>query len=75
MPQKFCSAMRKRRHEHLMDTLLKGGKLERLAQEIAARIIKERAQYHESLTSSAASINDTSSGRRGGLLSDLGTGE
>ena len=73
MPQNVWSAKRERQYKHIKDSLLEGGKSESLAQEIAARVNKERAQYGESLTSSASSINDMSSGRRGGLRSHQGS--
>jgi hypothetical protein len=75
MPQKTWSAKRERQYEHIKESLREGGKPESLAQEIAARVVnKERAQHGESVTASASSINDISSGRRGGLHSHQGAG-
>jgi hypothetical protein len=43
------------------------GDAEPLAEEIAARFVnKERARHGESVRASASSLNDISSGRRGG---------
>ena len=51
------------------------GEPEPLAEEIAARVVnKERAQHSESMEASPSSINDMSSGRRGGLRSHKGPG-
>lgn len=73
MQQKTWTAKRERQYAHIKDSLLEGGKPESLAQEIAARVVnKERAQHGESVSSSASSINDMSSGRRGGLRSHHG---
>ncbi len=75
MPQKVWSTKRERQYEHIKDSLLDSGKTESLAQEIAARVVnKERARHGESATASASSINDMSSGRRGGLHSHQGAG-
>jgi hypothetical protein len=75
MPTKTWSAKRERQYAHIKEALLKGGKAEPLAQEIAARVVnKERAQNGESVTASASSINDISAGRRGGLRSHHGAG-
>jgi len=75
MPQKAWSAKRERQYAHIKDSLLEGGKPEPLAQEIAARVVnKERARHGESVTASASSINDMSSGQRGGMRSHQGAG-
>ena len=75
MPQKTWSAKRERQYAHIKDSLLDRGKPEALAAEIAARVVnKERAQHGESVEASASSINDMSSGRRGGLRSHQGPG-
>lgn len=75
MPQKAWSAKRERQYVHVRDSLLERGKPERLAEEIAARVVnKERAQHGESVEASAASLNDMSAGRRGGLRSHQGPG-
>jgi hypothetical protein len=75
MPSTVWSAKRERQYAHVKDSLLEQGKAEPLAEEIAARVVnKERAQHGESATASASSINDISSGRRGGLRSHEGGG-
>jgi hypothetical protein len=75
MPQKAWSAKRERQYAHIKESLLEGGKPIALAEEIASRVVnKERAQHGESMTASASSINDMSSGRRGGLRSHHGPG-
>jgi hypothetical protein len=75
MPQGTWSAKRERQYAHIKDSLLERGKPEPLAEEIAARVVnKERAQHGESAEASPSSINDMSSGRRGGLRSHRGPG-
>ena len=75
MPQKAWSAKRERQYAHIKDSLLDQGKPQPLAEEIAARVVnKERAQHGESAQASPSSINDMSSGRRGGLRSHKGPG-
>ncbi len=75
MPQKAWSAKRERQYVHIKESLLGRGKPQPLAEEIAARVVnKERAQHGESLEASPSSINDMSSGRRGGLRSHKGPG-
>ena len=75
MPQNSWSAKRERQYDHIKESLIKTGRPEPLAEEIAARVVnKERAQHGESVTVSASSINDMSSGRRGGLHSHQGSG-
>ena len=75
MPQKTWSAKRERQYAHIKDSLLDRGKPEPLAEEIAARVVnKERVQHGESVEASPSSVNDMSSGRRGGLRSHQGPG-
>ena len=75
MPQKSWSAKRERQYVHIKDSLLARGEPQYLAEEIAARTVnKDRAQHGESMEASASSINDMSSGRRGGLRSHKGPG-
>lgn len=75
MQQKTWSAKRDRQYAHIKDSLLKSGRPQSEAQEIAARVVnKERAQHGESVTASASSINDMSAGRRGGSRSHQGSG-
>ncbi len=69
------SAKREREYTHIKESLLDRGKGEDLAEEIAARTVnKERARYGESMGASRSSIDDLSSGRRGGLRSHQGEG-
>ncbi len=75
MPQTTWSAKRERQYAHIKESLLERGKPKPLAEEIAARVVnKERAQHGESKEASASSLNDMSSGRRGGLRSHTGAG-
>jgi hypothetical protein len=75
MPQKAWSAKRERQYEHIKQGLRKAGRAEGTAEEIAARTVnKERARAGESATASRASLEDISSGRRGGLRSHRGPG-
>jgi len=75
MPQNAWSAKRERQYAHIKDSLIDRGKPQPLAEEIAARVVnKERAQHGESLQASPSSVNDISSGRRGGLRSHQGAG-
>ena len=75
MPQKAWSAKRERQYSHIKKSLIDRGKPQPLAEEIAARVVnKERAQQGESEEASPSSLNDMSSGRRGGLRSHKGPG-
>lgn len=75
MPQDSWSAKRERQYEHVKEGLEEHGRPEPLAKQIAARVVnKERARTGESRTASRSSINDISSGRRGGLRSHHGSG-
>jgi len=75
MPQNAWSAKRERQYAHIKESLIDRGKPQPLAEEIAARVVnKERAQHGESLQASPSSVNDISSGRRGGLRSHQGAG-
>jgi hypothetical protein len=61
---------RARQYEHIKESELEQGRPEDLAEEIAARTVnKERARAGESRERSRSSIDDISSGRRGGLRS------
>jgi hypothetical protein len=74
MPRAW-SAKRERQYEHIKEGLEAAGRSEDLAEEIAARTVnKERARAGEAKTASRASIDDISSGRRGGLRSHRGPG-
>ncbi len=75
MPQNTWSAKRERQYAHIKDSLLEHGKPALLAAEIAARVVnKERARHGEARQASPTSLNDISSGRRGGLRSHRGSG-
>ena len=73
MPRQAWSAKRERQYEHIKEGLEEQGRPEDLAEEIAARTVnKERARSGEAKTASRSSIDDISSGRRGGLRSHRG---
>ena len=75
MPQEAWSQKRERQYEHIKEGLLERGRSEDTAEEIAARTVnKERARTGEAQTTSRASTDDISSGRRGGLRSHRGSG-
>jgi hypothetical protein len=75
MPQQAWSAKRERQYKHIKEGLKERGKSEDTAEEIAARTVnKERARAGEAKESSRSSIDDISSGRRGGLRSHRGPG-
>jgi hypothetical protein len=61
---------RARQYEHIKESQLEQGTSEDRAEEIAARTVnKERARSGEARERSRSSIDDISSGRRGGLRS------
>jgi hypothetical protein len=75
MPQQAWSKKRERQYEHIKDGLRERGRSEGVAEEIAARTVnKERARAGEARSRSRASVDDISSGRRGGLRSHRGPG-
>ena len=75
MPQRAWSAKRERQYEHIKEGLEERGTNEDKAEEIAARTVnKERARHGETKEASRTSIEDISSGRRGGLRSHHGSG-
>ncbi len=75
MPQAGWSRKRERQYEHIKEGLRERGDSEDLAEEIAARTVnKERARSGESTMASKSSLDDISSGRRGGLRSHKGPG-
>ena len=75
MPPRAWSDKRERQYEHIKDGLTDRGRSENVAEEIAARTVnKERARAGESKTASRSSLDDISSGRRGGLRSHTGPG-
>jgi hypothetical protein len=70
MPQRTWSRKRERQYEHIKSSVKKRGGGTKKAKEIAARTVnKERARTGESRTTSKSSVQDLSSGRRGGLRS------
>ena len=75
MPQRAWNAKRERQYEHIKEGLEERGRSEDTAEEIAARTVnKERARAGEARTASRSSVEDISSGRRGGLRSHTGPG-
>src|SRR5881392_884810 len=75
MPQNAWSPKRERQYEHIKGSLEERGAGEEKAEEIAARTVnKERARAGEAKEASRTSIQDISSGRRGGLRSHRGSG-
>ena len=75
MPQRAWSNKRELQYEYIKEGLLKRGNAEGRAEEIAARTVnKERARAGEAYESSRTSTEDISSGRRGGLRSQRGSG-
>jgi plasmid stabilization system protein ParE len=75
MPVKAWSPKRERQYEHIKEGLEERGTSEDTAEEIAARTVnKERARAGEAKEASRTSIDDISSGRRGGLRSHSGSG-
>jgi hypothetical protein len=75
MPRRAWSDKRERQYEHIKESLLERGAGEGTAQEIAARTVnKERARHGEARETSRTSLEDISSGRRGGLRSHRGAG-
>jgi hypothetical protein len=75
MPQRAWSAKRERQYQHIKEGLRQRGEPEDKAEEIAARTVnKERARAGEARQASRTSLQDISSGRRGGLRSHRGPG-
>lgn len=75
MPQQAWSKKRERQYEHIKEGLRERGEDEDTAEEIAARTVnKERARAGEARQASKSSVDDISSGRRGGLRSHSGPG-
>jgi hypothetical protein len=75
MPQRAWNAKRERQYEHIKEGVLERGEDEDTAEEIAARTVnKERARAGEAEQVSRSSVDDISSGRRGGLRSHRGPG-
>jgi hypothetical protein len=69
------SPKRERQYEHIRESQQQRGTGTARAKEIAARTVnKERARSGESKSASRSSLNDISSGRRGGLRSHQGAG-
>jgi hypothetical protein len=75
MPPRAWNKKRERQYRHIEESLEQRGYDEDTAEEIAARTVnKERARSGEAKTRSRASVDDISSGRRGGLRSHKGPG-
>ena len=75
MPPRAWSPKRARQYEHIKESALERGEDEDTAEEIAARTVnKERARAGEAEEVSRTSVDDLSSGRRGGLRSHRGEG-
>jgi hypothetical protein len=75
VPQPGWTEKRERQYEHIKEGLLERGEREEKAEEIAARTVnKERARSGEAEQVSRSSVEDISSGRRGGLRSNRGPG-
>ena len=73
MPRGAWTAKRERQYEAIKEGLLERGRSEDTAEEIAARTVKKaRARAGEAREVSRSSIEDVSSGRRGGLRSHRG---
>jgi hypothetical protein len=74
MPLRIWRRKRERQYEHIKQSLKERGRSEDLAEEIAARTVnKERARAGEAKQASRTSVEDISSGRRGGLRSHSGS--
>ena len=70
MPQKAWSNKRERQYEHVKESAKGHGASTKRAKQIAAATVnKERARKGESRTASRSSVQDMSSGRRGGTRS------
>jgi hypothetical protein len=75
MPPRAWSRKRERQYDHIREGVQERGRSEDVAEEIAARTVnKERARAGESKQASRTSVEDISSGRRGGLRSHAGSG-
>lgn len=73
MPQAGWSNKRERQYQHIKQGLKKRGRKTDVAEEIAARTVnKERARHGEAKQASKSSIDDVSSGHRGGKRSHSG---
>jgi len=73
MPQDSWCDKRERQYQHFKESELKEGRATNVAEEIAVRTLnKEWARSGESSTASKTSLEDISSGRRGGLRSHHG---
>jgi hypothetical protein len=73
MPPRIWRRKRERQYEHIRESLREQGRSEDVAEEIAARTVnKERARSGEAKQAGRTSVEDISSGRRGGLRSHSG---
>lgn len=74
VPQERWSEKRERQYEHIRASVMKRGRSDGVAEEIAARTVnKVRAQSGESKSASTVSADDMSPNRRGGLRSHAGS--
>lgn len=75
MPQESWNAKRERQYDHIKKSVRRRGQSEDVAEEIAARTVnKERARAGEARNASRLSVEDMSSGERGGRRSHSGAG-
>jgi hypothetical protein len=75
MPPRTWNKKRERQYKHVKEGLRERGRSEETAEEIAARTVnKARARSGEARQRSRTSVDDISSGRRGGLRSHRGAG-
>lgn len=75
MPRGDWTRKRERQYGHIKEGLIDRGDPPQEAEEIAARTVnKARARSGEARTASRTSLEDISSGRRGGLRSHQGSG-
>jgi len=73
MPQRAWNAKRERQYEHIKDSAEERGMPEGRATRMAAATVnKERARHGESRSASRTSLEDVSSGHRGGKRSHSG---
>jgi len=73
MPQEAWNQKEERQYKHILEGEEDSGRAEKTAKRIAAATVnKERARRGETKTASRTSINDMSSGQRGGQRSGQG---
>ena len=74
MPQRAWSNKRDRQYAHIKQSALARGEDLDTAEEIAARTVNKERARGEAAQASRSSLEDISSGRRGGLRSHSGPG-